>query len=331
MIMRAGAATLLCWIAISRMGCGGATPVPSDLPAIRTASFTFPALASVMTEVIQNQEFDRARGFRLQAQAFGAVAPYYAALARGEVDTAAGGPLVFQRMRGQGIPVVLTNTYATLASLVVIARAPEVTGLNDLKGRTLTADMASSEYSILKLLAEREGVRPGEDFRVLQATPAVGRAHLMTGEADAVLTFEPTATLVLGDAPAHHVIFQGLKSWEKLGIGGGWLLVSLFHEDFARGKPELVAAFSAALQDAADFIHRKPEAADRVVSKALSLKPGVLLRALRAGRVQFDIRSGESRRETLQQTFRLGRELGFSDHLPADEAIFSPVVGQSGE
>ncbi len=308
------------------LSCGGGTPSESDLPVIRAGSFTFPALASVMAEIVRAKEFDRAHGFRLEVHAFGTVATYYAALARGEVDTVAGGPLIFQRMRGQGIPVVATNTYASLASLVVIAGPPELENFNDLAGRTLAADLGSSEHSLLGVLAKRRGLVLGKDVRVLQAAPPVARAHLMTGEADAILTFEPTATLVLQDDPRHHVVFNGQQEWEAFGLGAGWLLISLFRQDFVTRSPELIPRFVAALREAATFVAAEPREADQLVSSALSLESGVLLEAVDEGRIRFEIQEAAAQREALQRMFQIGIESGFADFQPGPDAIFSPTV-----
>ena len=150
-------------------------PSPDEM-VLRTGSFTFPALASAMTPIIQAQGFDAAHGLRLEAVEFGSVSAYYAALASGEVDTVAGGPLILQRMRNLGVPVTITNTYATLASLSVVANGADLRTLNDLRGHRLAADMSSSEYQILRLIARHQGIALGEEVEVLQAVPSVARA-----------------------------------------------------------------------------------------------------------------------------------------------------------
>ncbi len=309
--------------------CNCGRPPADGPPVVRTASFTFPALASVMAEVMRARGYDLQQGFRLEVRPFGTVAAYYAALTRAEVDTLAGGPLVLQRMRGQGIPVVIGNTYATLASLVVVSASSEVRELADLRGRTLAADLGSSEYTILHGLALARGLTPGRDFAVLQATPSVARAHLRTAEADAVLSFEPTATLILQDDPGHHLVFEGLREWERQQAGTGWLLVSLFHEEFAARSPQMVAAFGRALEASARFVHDSPEQADAIVAGALGLRPGVLEAAVRQGRVQFDVRPALGERAALEAMFRFGAQAGFSDHLPGEEAFFSGSAAAS--
>lgn len=288
---------------------------------IRNGVFTFPSLASVMAPVIQQQGLDRARGFRLQTVSYGAVSAYYAGLATGEVDTLPGGPLVFQKMRAQGVPIKIAATYATLASLAVISVHPSARSLRDLKGTKLAADMSSSEYQALRLIARDEGVALGEDIPVIQSTPPVARAHLLSGEVISILTFEPSATMVLDDTPGARITVSGKAGWQRLGYGSGWLLVSLVREDWAARHPEVVTQWLGALRDAARFIAQEPEAADRIVSAAIGLPPGVLQRGIEAGRIEFDVQPAAQQADSLRQMFQAAVDLGFAVETPRDPFI----------
>lgn len=293
----------------------------ADEMVLRTGSFTFPALASAMTPIIQEQGLDAANGLRLEAVELGSVSAYYAALASGEVDTVAGGPLILQRMRKQGVPVVIANTYATLASLSVVANGAAFQRLEDLRGRRLAADMSSSEYQILRLIARHQGLELGQDVEVLQAVPSVARAHLESGQAEAMLTFEPATTLALESHLEYRIVQGGQQGWQQLGHGRGWLLVTMLREDWIERFPSGAAAWRKTLQTAADFINDRPQEADRIVSTALHLPQGVFLRAVQQGRIEFSIHPAAEESESLQAMFQAAVDSGFTEKLPDEKAI----------
>lgn len=307
---------------LSFPGCSREAVPENGALSIRVGSFTFASLASVMSWIIQGKGFGRRHGLEVEVVPYGSVSAYYAGLTSGEVDTIAGGPLVFQRMRLQGVPIKITNTYATLASLVVISTAPAVHSLADLRGKRLAADMGSSEYQILRLLAEREGLRLGTHVEVLQASPTVARAHLQSGEVQAILTFEPTASLVLREVPGAHIVVQAQRELEKLGLNINWLLVSLMREDWLERHPEGARLWRETLADAAEFVIDHPKEADDLFSKASHFPSGVLATALREGRVEFRIKPVSEEEEPLRLLFNIAQEGGFAAGIPGVDAFY---------
>ena len=288
------------------IGCGSEGP-GSQQPVLKTGTFSFPSLASAMLSIVREKQFDDAHGFRLEVQEYGNVAAYYAGLATGEVDTIAGGPHVSLRMRQQGVPIKATNTFATLASLVVLASDPGVSNLLDLRGKSLAADLSSSEYHILRLVARSQGLNLDNEVRVVQASPSVARAHLQSGEVAAILTFEPLASLALTQDPSYHPVFTAAQGWGALTEETGWLLITLVREDWLKRHPGGAQLWMAALQDAALFLREDPAASDAIVSDALRIPPGVFLKAMREGRIGFQIEPASQQRDSLLEMFRLTR------------------------
>ncbi len=294
---------------------------------IRTGSFSFPSLASILPAIIKSRELDRRNGIRLEVQSYGNVASYYAALVSGEVDTIPGGPLILQRMRNEGVPAVITNTYAGLESLLVISRDPSISNLPALNGRRLAADMASSEFQILRLIAQERGLMIAQDVEVIQAVPSVARAHLESGEADAMLTFEPAATLALRTNENYHVVAQGSEGWSGLGRGTAWLLVSSVREDWIeRHSGRGVEAWRRTLASAARMISESPEESDAIVSESLRIPRGTFLTAVESNRIHIEILYAEEAPvlESLRTMFQFAVDTGFADQLPDDGLVYTP-------
>jgi len=306
---------LLVWL--GSWGCRSVDPPgESDLLEIRVGSFTFASLASVMAHVIKEKGLDRKHELDLNVVPYGSVAAYYGGLKSGEVDTIAGGPLVFQKMRSQGVPIVVTNTYASMASLVVLTTSPDAQSLVDLRGMRLAADMGSSEYQILRLLGERQGIRLGTDIEVLQSGPAVARAHLQSGEANAILTFEPTASLVLREVPGARIVVQAQQGLQQIGLKNGWLLVSMMREDWIAEHPEGPQRWLAALAEAAQFVTDQPAEADQIFARAMNFPGG------EEGRIELIARTAWQERESLRLLFNLAQESGFAAGIPGSEAFY---------
>ena len=318
-LLLAGAVMCLMTLAAPGRGAESLEPIP-----IRMGTLAFPSLSSVLTAILQAKGFERHYGFELQTLNYSTVSAYYAALAVGEVDTLVGGPHVLQQMRLQGVPVVATSTYARLSAMVVVARDPSIRSLPDLKGKTLAADMGSSEYQILRIVAQTEGVKFGEDVTVVQAGPALARTQLKAGRVDAAMVWEPTATLTLMDDPNYRVIFNGEEGWRRVSGLNGWELVSLTREDWIRRYPNGVQRWIQTLQHAVRYIQENPVEADGIVCRALKLPEGTFLEGWRQGRIVLEIRPAAEEEASLVEMFRAAVYSGFVRALPGPKAIYRP-------
>jgi ABC-type nitrate/sulfonate/bicarbonate transport system substrate-binding protein len=278
-----------------------------------------------MVDVVKDQGLDRKHGIDLEPQSFGAVSAYYAALATGEVDMLPAGPHVLQKMRLEGVPIRATLTYARLSALAVISGDPAVKTIADLKGKSIAADMGSSEYQILSLYGRSQGVVFGKDVTVVQAGPPLARTQLQSKRVDAAMTWEPSATLTLRDNPQYRTILTGDTAWKQIAKADGWELIVAMREDFLRRSPDAVPRLLRMLQEGQRFIESNTDAADRIVAGSVKLPPGVLKEAVQAGRIVFDIRPAwEGERAVIRDMFRIAVESGYLPKLPDEGAIYTP-------
>src|SRR6267378_1810323 len=140
------------------------TPAGGQEPIrVKMSRLGFPSLTTMMVDIVKDQGFDRKHGIDLQPQSFGVISAYYAALATGELDMAPAGPHVLQKMRLEGVPIRATLTYARLNALAVITGDSGVKSIADLKGKSIAADMGSSEYQIMAIYGRTQGVVFGKD------------------------------------------------------------------------------------------------------------------------------------------------------------------------
>jgi ABC-type nitrate/sulfonate/bicarbonate transport system substrate-binding protein len=292
---------------------------------VKIARLAFPSLTTLMVDVVKDQGLDRKHGIDLQPQSFGAVSAYYAALATGEVDMLPAGPHVLQKMRLEGVPITATLTYARLNALAVITGDPAVKTITDLKGKSIAADMGSSEYQILALYGRSQGVIFGKDVTVVQAGPPLARTQLQAKRVDAAMTWEPSATLTLRDNPQYRTILTGDTAWRQVAKNDGWELILAVREDFLKRSPEAVPRLLRMFQDGARFIKNDADAADRIVAASVKLPPGVLKEAVASGRLVYDIQPAwEGERAAIWDMFKVAVDVGYLPKLPDEGAIYKP-------
>jgi len=292
---------------------------------VKIARLAFPSLTTLMVDVVKDQGLDRKHGIDLQPQSFGAVSAYYAALATGEVDMLPAGPHVLQKMRLEGVPIAATLTYARLNALAVITGDPAVKTITDLKGKSIAADMGSSEYQILALYGRSQGVIFGKDVTVVQAGPPLARTQLQARRVAAAMTWEPSATLTLRDNPQYRTILTGDTAWKQVAKHDGWELILAVREDFLKRSPEAVSRLLRMFQDGARFIKNDADAADRIVAASVKLPPGVLKEAVASGRLVYDIQPAwEGERAAIWDMFKVAVDIGYLPKLPDEGAIYKP-------
>ncbi|HEY7519108.1 MAG TPA: ABC transporter substrate-binding protein [Methylomirabilota bacterium] len=302
------------------------TPAETQEPIkVKIARLGFPSLTTLMVDVVKDQGLDKKHGIELEPQTFGAVSAYYAAVATGEVDMLPAGPHVLQKMRLEGVPIRAALTYARLNALVVITADPAIKTITDLKGKSIAADMGSSEYQILALYGRRQGVVFGKDVTVVQAGPPLARTQLQAKRVDAAMTWEPSATLTLRDNPEYRTILTGDAAWKQIARADGWELILAVRDDFLKRSPQAIPRLSRMFQDGAQFMKSNVDAADRIVAASVKLPPGVLKEAVASGRLVYDIQPAwEGERDVIWEMFKVAVDIGYLPKLPDEGAIYKP-------
>lgn len=303
-----------------------ARPAGSQEPIrVKIGRLAFPSLTTMMVDVVKDQGLDRKNGIDLEPRSFGAVSAYYAALATGEVDTLPAGPHVLQKMRTEGVPIKAALTYARLNAMAVISGDPAVKTIADLKGKSIAADMGSSEYQILSLYGRAQGVVFGKDVTVVQAGPPLARTQLQAKRVDAAMTWEPSATLTLRDNPQYRTILTGDTAWKSIARADGWELILAVREDFLKKNPDAVPRLLKMFQDGQRFMKTNLDDADRIVVGSVKLPPGVFKEAVASGRLVYDVLPAwEGERAAIWDMFKVAVDSGYLPKLPDEGAIHKP-------
>jgi NitT/TauT family transport system substrate-binding protein len=299
--------------------------VGQQLTKVRMARLAFPSMSSLMVDVVKERGIDKKHGIDLEAVSNSAVSVYYASIASGEAELIVGGPHVFQKMMLEGVPISIAATWAPLNILSVITGDPAINSLADLKGKTIAADMGSSEYQITAIYGRKLGLVFGKDVTVVQAGPPVARAQLQAQRVDAAMLWEPTTTIALRDNPAFRVIMSGDTAWKAIANVRGWDLVLAMREDFLKRDAPLVQRLIKMFQDTQQHMRANLDDADEIVSKSVKLPRGMFKEAVESGRLAFDVLPAwEAERAVIWDMFKVAVDAGYLPKLPGENAIYKP-------
>lgn len=297
-----------------------------QLPQVKVGRLVFPSMFTIITDVVTAQKLDRKNGFELVPVNHGTIAADYAAYTTGETDMGSGGFLVLQKMRAEKVPITAVFTVVPLTDMVVISADPHVRSISDLKGKTLAADMGSSQYYVLSTYARSIGIDLGKDISVTQANPALAREELRAKRVDAAMTWEPTTTLALEDSKDYRVILREGEAWKRLAKHPGWELLALMREQYVQKNPQMVPKVMKAFQEAAQFIKSDPEAADTIAAKNLKLPPGALRYAITSGRLQYVVEPAYQEKAALDEMFEIAVKTGYLPNTSTEGAVYSSSV-----
>jgi len=314
----------LAWLAAMLVVALAVTPIPAQEPVkVKLGNLGFPSHSAMILNILKEKGFDRKHGVDVELKAYGAVSAYYGSAASGETDGVPGGPLVFQKMRLEGVPLKIVSTLVDMTSMSVVTKDPSIKSVTDLKGKTIAADMASSEYSVLSLYAKSKGLVLGKDVTVVQAGPPLVRTQLVADRVDAGMTWEPTATLTMRDNPAYRIVFNGKQGWRELTGKDGWLLALGLREDWLRKNAAGLPKVIAALDEAARFMRSNADEADQILQQAIKLPPGAFKDMITAPRVVFTVRgtADASARETLWEVIKVAIAEGYFKQPVLDQSI----------
>jgi ABC-type nitrate/sulfonate/bicarbonate transport system substrate-binding protein len=292
---------------------------------VKISRLAFPAMSTMMIDIVKARGIDKKHGIDLEGVTFSAVSGYYGALANGEADMTPAGPLVVQKMITEGVALRIGLTWARMNILSVITGDPAIKSIEDLKGKTIAADMGSSEYQTLAVYGRVNNITFGKDISVVQAGPPMARSQLQAKRVEAAMLWEPTTTLALRDNPDYRVILQGDKAWSSIAKTTGWDLVLAMREDFLKAKPQAIPRLVSMFQEAQAWYMANIDEADAIIVASLKLPAGIFKEAVASGRLAYDIKPAwDSERAAILNMFKVAVDAGYLPSLPSENVIYKP-------
>lgn len=293
------------------------------------AVFPFPSVTNVYADLIIAKGFDKANGLQVEPITYGTGGAMWAGLAKGEIAVHNMSPYLLQKMRADKVPLVMFSSFLGMG-WIVVTRNPEIKQFTDLKGRTIAATVAFSEYDYLQIYAEKKGLSfKNKDIMVVDATTSLAQAQLEAGRVDAVLTWDPTATMMLAKNPDARTILHGVEAWKFVSGERGWELGLVVRNDYLKQHPGNLPRILKMYQDAAKFAMSNPEEADAIISSGKYINKGIpagtISTGIKANRLILDVRPAwdPTTNREIWKMLQVGLEGGFIPALPEKDAVLS--------
>ncbi len=320
---------VLPWLAACAGGDDGGDGAPgggeaSEVYEIRAGTLAFPSMVSPIPAIIEAQGLDEEHDFELKPVPFSDIGAYYAALVSGQVDVIAGGPDIAQRLYLEGQDIKIIGSFTNLSGMVVLSRDPGIRSLTDLEGASLAATVGSSQFQILSILLEDEGIDILEDVDVVDAEPPLAIAQLARGRVDTALVWGPNVAVALEGHPEYRIIVEGRDEWKELTGAEGFELVLMMRNDLITTQADAAERWISAVEDAVAFIESDPEGAALIVEEATGLKPALFHEGLETERITYDVRpvSDAGVTEGLREMFGRSVDAGFNPEVPPDDIFY---------
>lgn len=219
------------------------------------------ALAATAT----SKGIDEKHGIKLDVQYMGTIGAYYTSLANGSVDSLAAGLFPTAAQILDGVPIQVVNTLQTFALTGILTKDPDINSLADLKGKTLGATTAGSEFQSMTIVAESDGIDVNKDVKVQNAEIGGMLALIAADRVDAVQPWEPTKTQMLTENPDLREIWNGEEGWEEMTGRTGRNLNFVVREDVLNDNPGLAEKIAAMWAEVVDEIEADPDGIDELL------------------------------------------------------------------
>lgn len=274
-----GNTTLLLLPILLLAACGRQGPSTQDQLEELTVGIT-PFMGEMATYVAQEQGLFERHGLRVILRENGAGPVSVAQLLQGEVDIAHMSETPFlmalldsAHARNGALPpmrVIADMIVARQIQKVVARRSSGIEGPRDLLGKRVALPMGTqAEYYLDALLLEHQ--LPTHGLRTVHTPPDALASTVLSGEADAIVIWEPYATAIIGQLGEDAVVLP-----TRLTISTLWLAVTM--EGTLRERPQALTAYLLALRDAQEHMQRHPEATKALMARRTGTSIDVLER-----------------------------------------------------
>lgn len=177
----------------------------------------------------------------------------------------------------------------TLGVLYMVTADETITGVADLKGRTIysTGKGQTPEY-VLNYLLEANGITQ-EDVTVEYKSEATEVVSTLVQDESAIgILPQPFATVACKQNENLKEVCDLTKEWDKTGKGAMVTGVTIAKKDFVEANPEVITSFLDAHEASIDFSNTNPsEAAQLVAEKGIVEKAPIAEAALPKCNLKF--------------------------------------------
>lgn len=189
-----------------------------------------------------------------------------------------------QMSREQGGPGKVVGTVVQRAHYFGVSKnLSTMTDPKEFKGLTVvTSPDPNTNYSVTKKLVEDNGLKLGQDTKILQVNPGTEIGAMLAGQADMAVAYQPS--VAAAEAQGAKIVFD-FASYMGPFCNTGIMVL----ESYADANPDVVLALVKSFEEASRKVYSDPDYAKEVAREEFpDLPPEVVNKAIDA-QLQFKI------------------------------------------
>lgn len=244
----------------------------------------------IIDEYMSAKRFDLKHGVDMSSvNSYVSVASYLNDFAAGTFDLAIAGWDSAAELHHRGVPIQFVSTLVTADMINMLATDGGPANIDELKGKSIAAVMASGTYQVAKVLIRAtQGMELEKDITVQNVpSPAQVITMLMARNTAAGLAWEPNVSIGLARDKALKPIFnfgEGYRNKMKEDLPYFGIAAQ---QKMLKSAPDLGRRISAAFSDCASAIRADPSEAIELAAKKLKVEPAILRNGFDSGRFRF--------------------------------------------
>lgn len=208
---------------------------------------------------------------------------------------------------------------------VIVTDDPDIKSTADLKGKTVAAATATTNYAMFRWLLQKQGVDPN-GIEVVNTAPPGLISYMLAGRADAVQMWEPAYSVLKAQKPEIRALDLGVENtWHAfadseripyLGIAA--------HADWAKEHAAEIPALIQTYKDAADWVLSNPDEAAEIIAAGIKGgEPAVIADLIRDnGRLALQVVPASELTTEIDAVFKAGVDLGYLAQMPDNSIIY---------
>jgi NitT/TauT family transport system substrate-binding protein len=250
----------------------------------------YSGVTGIISANLAAQHFDVKHGVDMSnLLPYTSVSAYYNDFAAGTFDAAMGSWDFFIDMQQRGVPIKIVCTVTT-ADMINIIAGPDIKGMPDLVGKSMSAVIGSGSYAMSRaVIRDVAKIDLDKQVSVQNApNPAGCIALLQSGSANSALTWEPVISNAIADTPTLRPVFNLGHAYRQANGGVLPYFTVAVRNDALQKYPGLAGRIAGIFGDTIAYINHNTAAAFATAAPKTNLSAAVMQAGYNAKRLVFE-------------------------------------------
>ncbi|SJZ30794.1 ABC transporter substrate-binding protein [Selenihalanaerobacter shriftii] len=305
---------MLMGVLLLSAGCSSTNETKGDLKSKPKISFAYQtSVAHSLAMIADHKGFFASEGLDVNTQVLNSGPAVNEAIASGSVQFGTMGDTPALMAVAGNLPVKILSSVGggENRQRLMVKKNSNIDSVKDLAGKTIGIKKGTSSHGGFYQLASKEGLDP-DQVSIIDIRPPDMADALATDQADAILIWEPTPTVI----EAKNI---GRELSTLAGTNNQYPVFILANTAYAQKNKEVVIKVLKSLKKAAKFLQNNPDQAAQVVSKVTGLSPELAKKSMNYHYFKVDF--NEEIKESLNNTAAFLYEYDKIQKIPKLEKV----------